>query len=118
MGLVALGARPAVALLDAVPASYVAILAGLGLLAPFQEALEVAFRGPLRFGAVLAFAVAATPMSIAGVPSSFWALLAGALGAAVAERAELVAHWRDASSQYGAAGSPRSLGGSGGPRQT
>jgi benzoate membrane transport protein len=104
MGLVALGARPAAALLDMVPASYVAILAGLGLLAPFQEALEVAFRGPLRFGAVLAFAVAATPLSLAGVPSSFWALLAGVLGAAVAERAELVAHWRAAGSQDGAAG--------------
>jgi predicted benzoate:H+ symporter BenE len=49
-----------------------------------QDALEKAFAGPLRFGAVLAFVVAATPFSLGGITSGFWALVAGILASLVA----------------------------------
>ena len=48
----------------------------------------------MRFGAVVAFAVAATPFTLLGISSAFWALVAGLAGAAVADRAELLAYWR------------------------
>lgn len=44
---------------------------------PLQDAFEKAFGADLRFGALVAFAVAATPFSIAGITSAFWAVLAG-----------------------------------------
>jgi benzoate membrane transport protein len=86
---VAFAAAPLAALLPIVPVSYLAALAGLAILPSFQEAIVTGFDGRLRFGATVAFLVAATPFSIGGIPSAFWALLAGLVASHLTERAEL-----------------------------
>ena len=75
---------PFAALIAALPASFAVTLAGVALVSSLQDALEKAFAGPLRFGAVLAFVVAATPFTLAGITSGFWALVAGVLASLVA----------------------------------
>ncbi|MDQ3809584.1 MAG: benzoate/H(+) symporter BenE family transporter, partial [Chloroflexota bacterium] len=91
---IALGAAPVTSLLAILPRSYIVALAGLAILPSFQDALERAFGGTLRFGAVVAFLVAATPFSIMGITSAFWALVAGLGAALVSDRAQLLTHWR------------------------
>jgi len=49
--------------------------------------------GTLRFAALVAFGVAATSFSIAGITSAFWAIIAGVAAALIVESAELYAHW-------------------------
>ena len=79
--------------------AWMVVLAGVAILASFQDALEKAFGGHLRFGALTAFAVAATPFSILGITSAFWAILAGVAGSLLAERKELFDYWRDPGQQ-------------------
>lgn len=90
----ALAASPVASLLGILPATYIVALAGLAILSSFQDALEKAFGGTLRFGAVVAFVVAATPFAFAGITSAFWAMLAGMVASFLAERTDLLAHWR------------------------
>ena len=59
-------AGPFAALIAAVPQSFVIALAGVALVAALQDARERAFTGNLRFGALIAFIVAATPSSSRG----------------------------------------------------
>jgi benzoate membrane transport protein len=92
--LLAVAATPVMSLMGVLPRSYVFALAGLAVLSALQDAFEKAFGGGLRFGALAAFAVAATPLSIAGITSAFWAVVAGTLAALIVERAELLAHRR------------------------
>lgn len=92
--LIALAAGPVASLLGVLPRAYIVALAGLAILPSFQNALEKAVGGGLRFGAVIAFVVAATPLSFLGITSAFWALLAGVAASAMAEWGELVVHWR------------------------
>jgi benzoate membrane transport protein len=95
--LIAVAATPVMSLLGVLPRSYVFALAGLAVLSALQDAFEKAFGGRLRFAALTAFAVAATPFSIAGIASASWAIITGMLAALVVERAELLAYWRDQS---------------------
>jgi len=81
--VMACAVAPFAALIAALPASFAVTLAGVALVSSLQDALEKAFAGPLRFGAVLAFVVAATPFSLAGITSGFWALVAGVLASLV-----------------------------------
>jgi len=92
----ALLATPVAAVLSMVPPGYVATVAGLAILPAFEDALAKSVAGPLRFGAVIAFVVAAAPLTIVGVNSTVWAIAAGLLAAVLAERDELLAHWRGA----------------------
>ncbi|HEY3060231.1 MAG TPA: benzoate/H(+) symporter BenE family transporter [Chloroflexota bacterium] len=94
MLLIALAAAPVTSLLGILPHSYIVALAGLAILPSFQDALERAFGGTLRFGAVTSFLVAATPFSIMGITSAFWALVAGVAVAFLTDRAQLLTHWR------------------------
>ena len=94
MLLIALGAAPVTSLLAILPHGYVIALAGLAILPSFQDAMERAFSGTLRFGALASFLVAATPFSILGVTSAFWALVVGLAFAFVTDRVELLSHWR------------------------
>jgi benzoate membrane transport protein len=94
MVLLALSARPVTALLASVPASYIVALAGLAMLTAFQDALGQAFGGGLRFGAMIAFVVAASTFSYAGLPAACWALVAGLVASLLLEPDELLAHWR------------------------
>ncbi|HUD87824.1 MAG TPA: benzoate/H(+) symporter BenE family transporter [Xanthobacteraceae bacterium] len=92
--LLAVAATPVMSLMGVLPRSYVFALAGLAVLSALQDAFEKAFGGRLRFAALTAFAVAATPFSIAGIASASWAIIVGMLAALVVERAELLAYWR------------------------
>jgi benzoate membrane transport protein len=86
---VAFAAAPIVGLLPMVPPAYIAALAGLAILSPFQEAVTKALTGRLRLGATVAFVVAATPFVVAGIPAAVWSLVAGLTVSLVAERGEL-----------------------------
>ncbi len=91
---IALAAGTLTSLLAVLPRSFVVTLAGLAILSSLQSALETAFGGKLRFGALAALAVAATPFSVFGITSAFWAVVAGIAASFMAERRELLAHWR------------------------
>lgn len=90
----ALSAGAMAALVGILPRGFITVLAGVAILASFQDALEKGFGGQMRFGSLIAFAVAATPFSIFGITSAFWAILTGLLGSLLVERAELFAYWR------------------------
>jgi benzoate membrane transport protein len=91
---IAVSAASVASLLTALPRSFVVTLAGLAILAAMQDGLQRAFSGTCRFGALAAFAVAATPFKIIGIPSAFWAVVLGVLASLMAERKELFDHWR------------------------
>ncbi len=91
---IALGAGTLTSLLAVLPRTFVVTLAGLAILSSLQSALETAFGGKLRFGALAALAVAATPFSVFGITSAFWAILAGIVASLMAERHDLFAFWR------------------------
>jgi benzoate membrane transport protein len=93
--LIAIGAGTLTSLLTVLPRTFVTTLAGLAILSSLQSALETAFGGKLRFGALAAFAVAATPFSVFGITSAFWAIVVGIAASFMAERRELLAYWRD-----------------------
>jgi benzoate membrane transport protein len=92
--LIALAAAPVALMLGILPHGYIVALAGLAILPSLQNALEKAFDARLRFGAVVAFVVSATPFSVLGIGAAFWALIAALLASLVAERQELFAHWQ------------------------
>jgi benzoate membrane transport protein len=89
--VMACAAVPCAALIAAVPKSLAVTLAGVALVSALQDALEKAFTGSLRFGALVAFVVAATPFSLGGITSGFWALAAGVLASAAARERGLLA---------------------------
>jgi benzoate membrane transport protein len=91
---IALGAGTIAALVGVLPKSYAVALAGLAILGTFQDALLKAFGGGMRFGALVAFAVAVTPFSFAGITSAFWAIIAGFIVSLLTERGELTAYWK------------------------
>jgi len=81
-------------LIDVLPRSFIVTLAALAILSSMQDALEKAFVGRLRFGALAAFVVAATPFTLFGITSAFWSIFAGIVAALFAERQVLIRHWR------------------------
>jgi len=98
----ALAAAPVMSLIAVLPKAYVFALAGLAILSALQDAFEKAFGGTLRFGALVALGVAATPFSVAGITSSFWAIIAGIGCAMLVERKALLDYWQgDAASRGG-----------------
>lgn len=97
--VVALAAGPVITLVGALPAAFVATIAGLAILPALQNALVQAFQSTLQFGAVVSFTVAITPFSVGGITSSFWAIVAGILASFVAERRELLTAWRISTKQ-------------------
>jgi len=99
--LLAVAATPVMSLIGVLPGSYVFALAGLAVLSALQDAFEKSFGGTLRFSALVAFGVAATPFAIAGITSAFWAIVAGMIVAAMTERSELLAHWRPVPAKKG-----------------
>lgn len=93
--LLALAATPVASLLNLLPKTYIFAIAGLAILASFQDALEKSFGGDMRFGALTGFIVAATPFAVFGVNSGFWAILAGLSASALVERRQLLEFWRN-----------------------
>lgn len=92
--LLAFAAMPVASLIGILPKSYIFVLAGLAILSSFQDAMTKAFTEKLRFGAVVAFAVATTPFAFAGITSAFWAVIAGLVASLLAERGQILEHWR------------------------
>jgi benzoate membrane transport protein len=93
--VLALAAATVASLLQVLPATFIVALAGLAIFTALQDAVEKAFAGRLRFGAMVAFVVAATPFSYAGITSDFWAILAGLLASALVERREIAEEWKE-----------------------
>jgi benzoate membrane transport protein len=92
--LLAFAAVPVMSLVSILPKAYIFALAGLAILSALQTAFEKAFSDKLKFGALIAFGVAATPFVVAGITSAFWAVLAGLGASLFVERKELLACWR------------------------
>ncbi|MCS0493603.1 benzoate/H(+) symporter BenE family transporter [Ancylobacter sp. MQZ15Z-1] len=85
--VLAAGGASLVALIAALPPGLVATFAGLALLAPLVGALGTAMGDvAMRFPAVLTLAVTSSGVSLLGVGSAFWGLMAG-LAALGIERA-------------------------------
>ena len=87
----ALAAGPLTSLLALLPRAYIVTLAGLAIFSSLQEACEKAFGGKLKFGSLVALAVAATPFAFMGINSAFWALIAGFVASLLVERNDLAA---------------------------
>lgn len=67
-----------VAVFAVLPPSLIALVAGLGLMAPLLNALVIALKDEAeRIPAIVAFAVTASGLVFAGIGSAFWGLLAG-----------------------------------------
>ena len=92
--LVALATGLVLGLMAILPAEYVFAVAGLAIFPAFEDALARAFTGKLRFGAAVAFGVTLSSLVVAGIPSAFWALIAGVAASLLAEREELLEQWR------------------------
>ena len=60
------------------------------VLSAAQRALEICFGGPLRFGPMVAFAVALSPISVLGLNATIWALIAGMIASCAAERESML----------------------------
>ena len=75
----ALSAMTASALLEVLPISLVASLAGLAILSILMEALKKAIVTDLPLGAFFALTIAASPLTLLGIGSAFWALVGGFL---------------------------------------
>ena len=93
--VIALGAAIAAEVPTMVPLRFLLAIAGLALLGVFGHALEEATRGPLRMAPVLAFAVAASDLSLLGLGAAFWALVVGT-GAALLLEGEAASTLRTA----------------------
>lgn len=91
--VMALAATPVASLLNVLPKTYIYALAGLAIISSLQDALEKAFGGKMRFGALVAFAVATTPFAVAGITSAFWAIIAGIAASLLAEPKQIVEFW-------------------------
>lgn len=91
---IAVAAAPVASLLAILPSSYVFALAGLAIISSLQDAFVKAFTEKLRFGALVALAVAATPFSFLGITSAFWAVIAGLVASLMAENRQLLDYWK------------------------
>jgi benzoate membrane transport protein len=84
-------------LLLATPPAFIATLAGLAMLRVLQNAFASAFEGKFGVGALVAFLVTVSGMSIANVGAPFWGLVFGALVSRVMERGDFAPKPRDPS---------------------
>lgn len=89
----AFAATPVASLLKVLPKTYIFALAGLAIVSSLQDALEKALMGKMRFGALVAFAVATTPFDVAGITSAFWAIIVGLLASLLAEPKQIFEFW-------------------------
>jgi benzoate membrane transport protein len=88
--LLGLTATTAGTLLGVLPPALVATLAGLAILGSAMDALRRAVLTELPTGAFFALAIAASPLTILGIGSAFWALVGGVLVSLALERPALL----------------------------
>ena len=79
---IAAGAVTVAAFVSALPLGFVAATVGIILLATVFDSLRSAITGPMAFPAFVAFIVAASDLSIAGMGAPLWALAVGAIATA------------------------------------
>ncbi len=79
---IAAGAVTVAAFVSALPLGFVAATVGIILLATVFDSLRSALSGPMAFPAFVAFVVAASDLSIAGMGAPLWALVIGAVATA------------------------------------
>ncbi len=84
----ALSAKIAVEAVKFVPAEFSAVLAGLAMFDVFGSAFKGAFNGQFKSGAVVAFFVAVTNVSILNIGAPFWAIILGVVTSLVVERTD------------------------------
>jgi len=83
----ALSAKIAVTAVKLVPAQFIAVLAGLAMFDVFGSAFKGAFGSmQFRYGAVVAFFVAITNLSILNIGAPFWAIVFGVVTSLIVER--------------------------------
>ncbi len=68
-----------------VPKEFTAVLAGLAMFDVFSSAFRGAFAAKFRYGALVAFFVAVTNLSILNIGAPFWAIVFGVLISLVLE---------------------------------
>lgn len=73
-------------LLLATPPAFIATLAGLAMLRVLQSAFAIAFKGAFGIGALVAFLVTVSGISIAGIGAPFWGLVFGVAVSRIMER--------------------------------
>ncbi|MGA2962346.1 MAG: benzoate/H(+) symporter BenE family transporter [Candidatus Korobacteraceae bacterium] len=84
----ALLAKVAVDAVKLVPAEFTAVLTGLAMFDVFGSAFKGAFSGQFKSGAVVAFFVTITNLSILSVGAPFWAIVLGVLTSLLVERGD------------------------------
>jgi len=84
----ALSAKVAVEAVKLVPPEFTAVLTGLAMFDVFGSAFRGAFTSTFRSGAVVAFFVAITNLSILNVGAPFWAIVFGVLTSLIVERGD------------------------------
>jgi benzoate membrane transport protein len=82
----ALSAKVAVDAVKLVPAEFTAVLTGLAMFDVFGSAFRGAFTAKFKAGAVVAFFIAVTNLSILNIGAPFWAIVLGVLTSLVVER--------------------------------
>jgi benzoate membrane transport protein len=91
--VLALVAGVAGTLAGMLPSSLVAALAGLALLSALANALKQTVETDLPMGAFFALAIAASPLTLLGIGSAFWALVGGLVVSLLLERRALARSW-------------------------
>lgn len=82
-------------LLLATPAAFIATLTGLAMLRVLQSSFATAFQGAFGIGALVAFLVTVSGMTIAGIGAPFWGLVFGTLVSRILEHADFAARTAD-----------------------
>jgi benzoate membrane transport protein len=70
----------------AMPTVFLAVLAGLAMLAPLKNAFLAAFAGPASTGALVCFLVTFSDLVFVGVTAPFWGLVVGLVVARLVDR--------------------------------
>lgn len=65
----------------AMPASFIAALAGVAMLAPLKNSFLAGFKGPFSTGALVCFLVTVSELTIWNITAPFWGLVFGAITA-------------------------------------
>ena len=78
-------------LMLATPPAFIATLAGLAMLRVLQTAFVTSFAGRFSLGALVAFLVTVTDLTILNIGAAFWGLVAGVLVSLLLERADFAA---------------------------
>lgn len=63
----------------AMPASFIAALAGIAMLTPLKNAFLAGFKGPFSTGALVCFLVTVSELTLLGITAPFWGIVFGCL---------------------------------------